>query len=170
MKLYKKYAKQCGHCNRETLLPYEYEFICIACGYNVNKRKHQLYKTQRKKINFINRLKYAEQKIFCICIDVYKLYEGVDFDEMSKVLSKLKNKELKINSILIENYKKMLEIFDFEQSYWSRTAEGIYRIGHDSIRLVRWICYYDRSYYGKINYYDLMGSICKYLTDNHSAV
>ena len=71
-----KYAKICGHCNRNTLLPYEYEFTCIACGYNVNKRKHELSKIQRKKINFINRLKNAEVKIFFICLDVYKIYQG----------------------------------------------------------------------------------------------
>ena len=62
------YAKCCGHCNRNTLLPYEYEFSCIECGYNINKRKHELSKIQRKKINFINRIKYAEQKnIFYLC-------------------------------------------------------------------------------------------------------
>ena len=35
----------------------------------------------------------------------------------------------------------MLEFPDFEQDYWSRTAEGIYKIAHDSIRLMKWICY-----------------------------
>ena len=84
-----KYAKKCGHCNRNTLLPYEYEYFCVACGYNVNKRKHELSKIQPKKKNFINRLKYAEQKIFCICIDVYKIYEGDDYDEIYKVLAAL---------------------------------------------------------------------------------
>ena len=52
-----KYGKNCGHFNRNTLLPYEYEFTCLSCGYNVIKRKHELSKIQRKKINFINRLK-----------------------------------------------------------------------------------------------------------------
>ena len=158
-----KYAKKCGHCNRKTLLPYEYEFTCFSCGYNVIKRKNELSKIQRKKINFINRLKYAEQKIFCICIDVYKIYEGNDFNEIYKVLSTLKNKKLKINNILIEKYKDMLKNPDFEQNYWSRTATGIYKIGHDSIRLMKWICYYDRLYYENINYFDLMGSICDFL-------
>ena len=158
-----KYAKQCRHCNRNTLLPYEYEFTCIACGYNVTKRKHELSKIQKKKINFINRLKYAEVKIFSICVDLYKIYEGDDYDEIYKVLSTLKNKKLKINNILIEIYKDMLNNPNFEQNYWSRTAKGIYKIGHDSIILMKWICYYDRSYYENINYYDLMGSICKYL-------
>ena len=44
-----KYGKPCGHCSRNTLLPYEYELICLSCGYNVNKRKHELSKIQRKK-------------------------------------------------------------------------------------------------------------------------
>ena len=59
----------------------------------------------------------------------------------------------------------MLENSDFEQDYWSRTAEGICKIGHDSIRLLKSTCYYDRSYHEKINYYDLMGSICKHLKE-----
>ena len=58
------YGKQCRHCNRNTLLPYEYKFTCFSCGYNVNKRKHELSKIQRKKNKFINRLNYAEQEKF----------------------------------------------------------------------------------------------------------
>ena len=59
----------------------------------------------------------------------------------------------------------MLKNPDFEQNYWSRTSTGIYKIGHDSIRLLKFIWYYDRSYYENINYYDLMGSLCKYITE-----
>ena len=44
-----KYAKRCGHCNRNTLLPYEYQFTCVSGGLNVNKRKHELFKIQQKK-------------------------------------------------------------------------------------------------------------------------
>ena len=161
-----KYGKHCGHCRRNMLLPYEYEWTCFGCGFNINKRKNELSKIQRKKINFVNRLKYAEQKIFCICIDVYKIYEGDDYDEIYKVLSTLKNKKLKINNKLIEIYKDMLENSNFEQNYWSKTAVGIYKIGYDSLRLMKWICYYDRSYYENINYYDMMASICKFLKND----
>ena len=160
-----KYGKRCGHCNRNTLLPYKYEFTCFSCGYNVHKRKHELSKIQRKKINFLNRIKYAEAKIFSICVDVYKIYEGDDYDEIFKVLSTLKNKKMKINNTLIEIYKDMIKNPDFEQNYWSRTAKGIYKIGHDSVRLMKFICYYDRSYYENINYYDLMGSVCSHLNE-----
>ena len=100
--------------------------------------------------------------MFCICIDVYKIYESDDYDKIYEVLSTSKNKKLKINNILTEKYRDMLQNPNFEQNYWSRTGEGIYKIGHESIRLIKWICYYDRSYYENINYFDLMGSFCKY--------
>ena len=54
---------------------------------------------------------------------------------------------------------------NFEQKKYSLTLKGIYKIGLDSIRLMKWICYYDTSYYENINYYDLMGSVCKYNID-----
>ena len=160
-----KYAKRCRHCNRNTLLPYEYEFTCFSCGYNVYKRKSELTKIQRKKINFINRLKYAEVKIFSICVDVYKNYEGSDYNEIYKVLSTLKNKKLKINNTLIDIYKDMMENPKFEQNKYSITSTGIYKVGHDSIRLMKGICYYDRFYYENINYYDLMASILTCLNE-----
>ena len=160
-----KYAKRCGHCKRNCLLPYEYEWSCFVCNYVVCKRKNELSKIQRKKINFINRLKYAEVKIFSICLDLYKIYEGYDYDEIYKILSTLKNKKLKINNKLIEIYKNMLENPNFEQNRYSITSKGIYKIGHVSIRLMKWICYYDRSYYENINYYDLMGSLCNHLNE-----
>ena len=160
-----KYGKRCGRCNRNTLLPYEYEFNCFSCGYNVKKRKHELSKKQRKKINFIDRLKYAEVKIFSKCVDVYRIYEGDDYDEIYKVLSTLKNKKLKINNTLIDIYKDMLLNPNFEQNHYSITSTGIYKIAHDSIRLVKWICYYDRSFCENIKYYILMGCICRYIIE-----
>ena len=45
----------------------------------------------------------------------------------------------------------MLENHVFEQNYYSRTADGVYKLGHDSIRLGNWLTYYDISYYENIN-------------------
>ena len=59
----------------------------------------------------------------------------------------------------------MLKSPDFEQNNYSKTSIGVYKTGHDSIRLMKWICYYDRSYYENIKYYDLMGNICKHLNE-----
>ena len=97
-----KDAKQCKHCLRNTLLPYEKEFTCVSCGYNVLKRKQELSKTSGKKIDFNNRLKNAEHKMFCICRDVYKIYEVKVYDKTYEVRSKIKNKKIKMNNILIK--------------------------------------------------------------------
>ena len=64
---------------------------------------------------------------------------------------------------MIEKYIDMLKNLDFEQDYWSRTASGIYKIRQDCFRIMKWLAYYDRSYYENLNYYDLMGSVCKNL-------
>ena len=133
----KNYGKNCGHCNRNTIIPYEYEFTCFSCGYNVSKRKHELSKIQRRKINFIIRLKYAEIKIISICVDLYKIYEGDDFNEIFEVFSSLKKKKLQKNKTLIEIYKDKFKNPNFEQNKFSLTSTGIYKIGHDSIRIMK---------------------------------
>ena len=114
---------------------------------------------QRQKINFINRLKYAEVKMFSICVDVHKIYESDNFDKIYEVSSTLKIKKLKMNNTSIEIFEGMLENPNFEQNKYSLTSSGIYKIAHDSFRLMKWICFYDRSYYEYINYYDMMASI-----------
>ena len=81
------YAKQCKHCLRNTLLPYEYELSSVACGY-VIKRKHELIEIQRNTRNFILRLKYAEHKNFCTFKNVYKIYEVIDYDKIYEVYPK----------------------------------------------------------------------------------
>ena len=63
---------------------------------------------------------------------------------MFETLSTLKNKKLKVNNILIQKHKDMFLNPHFEQDYYSRTATGIYKIGHDSIRQTNWLAYYRR--------------------------
>ena len=74
-------------------------------------------------------------------------------------------KKLKIKNILIVKYKNMSANPYFEQNHYSITSTGVYKFAHDSIRVMKWICYYDRSYYENINFYDLMGSICRYIIE-----
>ena len=59
----------------------------------------------------------------------------------------------------------MLEIPNFEHNKYSITSTSIHKNAHDSIRLMKWICYYDRPYYENINCYDLMASILKFLNE-----
>ena len=110
------------------------------------KENMNFQKFNDKKIIFMNRLKYAEQKTICICREVYQLYEGKDYDKIYEVLSTLKNKKLKINKNLTEKYKDMFKNPELEQDYWSIAAIGVYKIGHDSFRLMKCLGYYDRRF------------------------
>ena len=83
-RIFKKYAKNCGHCNQNTLLPYEYEWTCFSCGYNVNKRKHELSRIQRKKINFINKIKHADKKSFVFVLMYVKFMKVVIMIKFTK--------------------------------------------------------------------------------------
>ena len=65
----------------------------------------------------------------------------------------------------MEKHKDMLKNPDFEQNKNSLTSTGFFKIEHDSIRLKKWICYYDSSFYENIIYYDLMGSVLKSLKE-----
>ena len=100
-------GKQCKHCKRSTLPPFEYGVTCIPCGYNVKKRKKNIVKIQGKKMNFINRRKYAKHKILWNCIGGRKTYQSNDFDEIYWTLSEINNKNLKNENVLIKNYKDM---------------------------------------------------------------
>ena len=44
---------------------------------------------------------------------------------------------MKINNISFGKNKVMNENTDFEQDYWSRTAEDVYKLGHDSNRVMK---------------------------------
>ena len=79
-------------CTRNMLLPYEYKWSCVLCGYNVIRPKHDFRKIFKEKTNFINRLKYAKLKIFCICLDEYRLFEGDIKDKLSEGVSELQKK------------------------------------------------------------------------------
>ena len=48
-----------------------------------------------------------------MCVDVYKNYEGIDYDKIYEDLSTFK--KLKVNNILIEKGKNLLENPNFEQ-------------------------------------------------------
>ena len=71
---------------------------------------------------------------------------------------------MKIINILIEKFKHILENPGFEQKYYSRTSTGLYTIGYDSIRLLNWLAYYDRSNFENKIFYDLIASVLSCLT------
>ena len=54
---------------------------------------------------------------------------------------------------------------DYKQNYYSLTATGKYKIGHESFPLLKYIANYDK-YYGIMKYFDSKCSICNILIRN----
>ena len=52
-------------------------------------------------------------------------------------------KKLKINKIIIEDYKHKNGYPVFEQNSFSKASTVIYKNGLDFIRLMKWLAYYD---------------------------
>ena len=46
--IFQNYAEHGKHCLINTLPTHQYEFICIACGYNVCEKKMNLQKIKEK--------------------------------------------------------------------------------------------------------------------------
>ena len=89
--------------------------------------------------------------MFCICIDISRIYESKDIEEIFKLTSQINNRKLIIKDIFNEKFKDMLENPIFEKNCYSITAEGIYKNAHDTKKLIKWLAFYDRSYYENIN-------------------
>ena len=47
-----KYSKLCPSCGRNAMLPYQYEFTCLPCGYNIKKLKINYLKFNEKDKHF----------------------------------------------------------------------------------------------------------------------
>ena len=52
----------------------------------------------------------------------------------------------------------MKKIPDFEEYYFSETAEGIIKYDQYSLRILKWLCYADRPFYENVNYFALMAT------------
>ena len=99
-----KYAKQSMYCTRNTILLYEYKRTWFSFGYVFLKQQREFTEIQ-KKIKFLNHLKYARKKIMHF-FDVYRIHAGENFIRIFNVLSRLKEKILKVESELIQKILK----------------------------------------------------------------
>ena len=141
----------CRKCDRNLLLEYATEFVCLACEFVVEKTKIQLTKLQRKQnTNFTTRLSYAKPKIISICMEVDSLTSSNnDFDLLASALTYLNR--------ILPNFDKISE--DFETNSLSRNSNGIQKAGNDAIRMLKWMISDD--YYVNINSNDLIATALK---------
>ena len=73
------------HGPQNTLLPYRYERTVWLVPIMLRNESMNSLEINEKKI--ISRLKHSQHKKFCLIMDVYKIYEGNDFNKIYDSLS-----------------------------------------------------------------------------------
>ena len=150
------HASMCGRCNRNLLLEYATEFVCLACNFVSEKTKQQLTKLQRKQnACFTNRLTYANPKIISICMEVENILPNeYNLDLLATALTYLKQKKLNVINHVLKNFSEIDD--DYETGGFYRDSSGISRAGNDAIRMMKWMV--GDNYYDNMNYYDLIAT------------
>ena len=159
----------CPSCKQNNWLEFDKGYYCTNCEYIINKQKHQIdKKVLRQDRHFSTRLNYANKKIREIYINMVNTnYNSTD--DMIIKLQQLKGKtKLKFYKI-ISNYYIEMKNRSFQtqdQDPFSRNAQGISKIYHEVLLLMKFLQTKPKVKNMNINYYDLYYTVIKTRDEN----
>ena len=158
----------CPSCKRNNWLEFDKGFYCQNCEYIINKQRHQIDKNVlRQSHDFSTRLNYANKKIREIYVNMVNTNFNSTEDMINK-LQQLKGKiKLKfyknINNYYIEMKNKN---FQTQQDPFSKNAQGIHKIYHEVLLLMKFLQTKPQVKNMNINYYDLYYTVIKVRDEN----
>ena len=159
----------CPSCKQNTWLEFDKGYYCTNCEYIINKQKHQIDKNVRRQDrDFSTRLNYANKKIREIYISMVNATYNSSKDMIDK-LQELKGKtKLKLYKN-ISNYYIEMKNRNFQtqdQDPFSRNAQGISKIYHEVLLLMKFLQTKPQVKNMNINYYDLYYTVIKTRDEN----
>ena len=159
-----KQLPNCPSCKRNTWLEFDKGFYCPNCEYIINKQKHQIDKNVRRQDrDFSTRLNYAIKKIREIYINmVHTTYNSTE--DMINKLKSLKGKTKLKYYKNISNYYIEMKNKNFQtnnQDPFARNAQGISKIYHEVLLLMKFLQTKPQVKNMNINYYDLYNTVIK---------
>ena len=159
-----KQLPNCPSCKQNTWLELDKGFYCTNCENIINKQKHQIdKKVLRQDHDFSSRLNYANKKILGIYINmVNTTYNSTE--DMIEKLQLLKGKtKLKfyknINNYYIEMKNKNFQTNN--QDSFARNAQGISKIYHEVLLLMKFLQTKPQVKNMNINYFNLYYTVIK---------
>ena len=159
----------CPSCEGNNWLEFDKGFYCQNCEYIINKQKHQIdKKVLRQSHDFSTRLNYANTKIREIYINMVNTnYNSIE--DMINKLQQLKGKtKLKFYKN-ISNYYIEMKNKNFQtnhQDLFSRKAQGIHKIYHEVLLLMKFLQTKPKVKSMNIKYYDLYYTVIKSRDEN----
>ena len=163
-----KQLPNCPPCKQNTWLEFDKGFYCTNCEYIINKQKHQIdNKVRRQDHDFSSRLNYANKKIREIYIKMVNT-TYISTEDMINKLQELKGKTKlnfykNINNYYIEMKNKN---FQSQEDPFSKKAQGISKIYHEVILLMKFLQTKPQVKNMNINYHDLYNTILKVRDEN----
>ena len=154
----------CPSCKQNTWLEFDKGFYCQNCEYIINKQKHQINKNiRRQDQDFSSRLNYANKKIMEIYINMVNT-TYISSEGMNNKLQELKGKtKLKFYKN-ISNYYKEMKNRNFQtnnQDPFAKNAQGINKIYHEVLLLMKFLQTKPQIKNMNINYFDLYYTVIK---------
>ena len=147
----------CPSCKQNTWLEFEKGYYCTNCEYNINKQKHQINKNiLRQDRDFSTRLNYANTKIREIYINMVNT-TFISTEDMINKLQQLKGKsKLKFYKTIHNYYTEMKNRnFQTQEDPFAKNAQGISKIYHEVLLLMKFLQTKPKVKNMNINYYDL---------------
>ena len=158
----------CPSCKRNNWLEFDKGYYCQNCEYIINKQKHQIdKKVLRQDRYFSTRLNYANKKIRDIWMNIVNTNYNSTEDMINK-LQELKGKiKLKFYKNISNYYIEMKnKNFQTQQHPFSRNAQGISKIYHEVLLLMKFLQTKPQVKNMNINYYDLYYTVIKTRDEN----
>ena len=159
----------CPSCKRNNWLEFDKGYYCRNCEYIINKQKHQIDKNVlRQDRDFSTRLNYANKKIREIYINMVNTTYNSTEDMIDKLKSLKGKVKLKLNKN-ISNYYIEMKNRNFQtqdQDPFSRNAQGINKIYHEVLLLMKFLQTKSQVKNMNINYFDLYYTVIKTRDEN----
>ena len=159
----------CPSCKQNNWLEFDKGFYCQNCEYIINKQKHQIdKKVLRQSHDFSTRLNYANKKIREIYINMVNTNYNSTEDMINKLQSLKGKTKLKFYKN-IHNYYSEMKNKSYQTNNidpFSRNAQGISKIYHEVLLLMKFLQTKPKVKNMNINYYDLYYTVIKTRDEN----
>ena len=152
----------CPSCKQNIWLEFDKGYDCKNCENVINKQKHQIdKKVLRQDRYFSTRLNYAYEKI-----DIWMNMVNTNYNSTVDMINKLQNlkgkTKLKFYKNISNDYHGMkIRIFKTQQDPFAKIAQGISKIYHEVLLLMKFLQTKPQVKNMNINYYDLYYTVIK---------
>ena len=161
----------CPSCKQNNWLEIDKGYYCTSCEYIINKQKHQIDKNVlRQDRDFSTRLSYANKKIREIYINMVKTTYNPTEDMIDKLQSLKGKTKLKFYKSL-SNYYIEMKNKNFQtnnQDPFAKNAQGISKIYHEVLLLMKYLQTKPQNKIMYINYFDLYYTVIKTRDENRN--